>query len=116
MVMAKKKFKFEMWMLGALILPIGIGIAIYSASLQNSVELGGSCTDRQQCKAPADACMSLGGDSVCTVMCNPGCPAGFECVELDVTMQNQGGFHEMKGVRYCFTKQLAASLTAPGGS
>jgi hypothetical protein len=104
----KKKWRFETWMLGALIVPIGLGIAIHSFLQRDSVEIGGECSDREQCRAPADACMSVGERQVCTVECGSGCPAGLECVEMNVTLQNSAGFHDLNGVRYCLPHDLAA--------
>ena len=69
----RKRFKFETWMLGALILPIGLGIAIHSFMQRDSVDLGGECSDREQCKAPADACLEIEGQGVCTQQCAGPC-------------------------------------------
>jgi hypothetical protein len=110
---SKKPFKFESWMLGALIVPIGIAIAVTSAMKTDSVDLGGACSDRNECKKPADACMSVGDHEVCTMMCNPGCPSGFECAPIKVTLHNQAGFHDMEG-RYCFKPEVVAAMHGGG--
>ena len=109
----KKKRKLEAWMLGALIVPVGIGIAIYDAATAHTVPLGGECADRDDCAEPADACLSVGSRSVCTMQCAGSCPGGLACVGMDVTLQNAAGFHDLSGMRYCLPADMAAG--APGG-
>jgi hypothetical protein len=98
-VTVKKPFKFEMWMLGLIIVPIGIGISIYDAATEHTVPLGGECIDRDDCAAPADACLSIDSRSICTMQCGQ-CPAGFTCEDVAVTMHNRAGFHNLD-MRYC---------------
>ena len=104
-----KPFKFELWMLGLVIIPVGIVLSVISILKTNSVELGGACRTREECKAPAEACLPVGTQFVCAVSCGTRCPAGFKCVELNVSLKNATGFTEFVG-KYCLTPALAATV------
>ena len=90
----KKKFKFELWMLGLVIMPIGSGLSIYGSAKKGTVELGASCVQNDDCKEGAGfQCVSVDGASVCTKQCTPGsnsgnyaCPASFECATVDMSV------------------------------
>jgi hypothetical protein len=101
---AKKKFKFEMWMLGAVIVPIGLGIAVVSFMQRNSVEVGGSCSADEQCKK---------GDSggVCSNTCSSSsdCAAGLACTSIKVTLTNQAGSHDLGPQKYCLKAKGTAT-------
>lgn len=96
----KKGFKFQLWMVGALILPIGIGIAVRDVIKKNSIELGGECSDSEHCKS--GTCLT-GDVGQCTKTCSKldPCPSGFGCVPVNVTLHNQGGFHNLGTQTYC---------------
>ena len=96
----KKGFRFQLWMVGALILPIGIGIAIRDVMKKSSIELGGECSDSEHCKS--GTCLT-GDVGQCTKTCSKldPCPAGFGCVPVNVTLHNQGGFHNLGTQSYC---------------
>ncbi|MBS2017982.1 MAG: hypothetical protein JST00_34215 [Deltaproteobacteria bacterium] len=96
----KKGFKFQMWMLGALIVPIGIGIAVRDIVKKGSIELGGECSDSEHCKS--GTCLT-GDVGQCTKTCSKldPCPTGFSCQPVNVTLHNQGGFHNLGTQTYC---------------
>lgn len=96
----KKGFKFQMWMLGAIIIPIGIGFAVRDLLKKNSIELGGECSDSEHCKS--GTCLT-GDVGQCTKTCSKldPCPAGFGCHPVNVTLHNQGGFHNLGTQNYC---------------
>jgi hypothetical protein len=96
----KKGFKFQMWMLGAIIIPIGIGIAVRDVMKKSSIELGGECSDSEHCKS--GTCLT-GDVGQCTKTCSKldPCPAGFGCQPVSVTLHNQGGFHNLGTQNYC---------------
>jgi hypothetical protein len=98
-----------MWMLGLVILPVGIGIAIVSFMQRHTVEAGGSCSDDEQCKA--GSCLQSSGGGVCASSCSADkdCGSGFACTEVKVTLQNQGGFHDLGKQRYCLRGQRVSS-------
>lgn len=75
----------------------------FACNIPNSVDIGGECIDRQMCKSPSDACLSVDGNSYCSKMCSAAdpCPGDLACVQMDVTMQNAAGFHELPGMGYC---------------
>jgi hypothetical protein len=112
----KKPFKFETWMLGAAILPVIIGLAIWSFAKRGSVEVGGDCDNREQCKDPSTQCLQLGQAAefkqVCTAQCSPLCPAGLECVPISV--QYGGSFTGVTVPKdeYCFRPDIAQKLRA----
>lgn len=113
-----------MWMLGALIVPIGIGIAVRDVLKANTLELGDECSDSKHCKS--GTCLT-GEPSVCTQDCNAlkACPAGFTCQKVKVTLQNQAGFHDLGTQSYCFkasgaetasSSSAASSASAPASA
>lgn len=93
-VAEKKKFKFEFWMLGLAIIPIGISLSVYGSSKKGTVELGTQCVQNDDCKEGAGfQCVSVDGASVCAKQCTPGpnsgsygCPAPFECAGVDMSV------------------------------
>jgi hypothetical protein len=104
------KFKPKMWMLSALIIPIGIGLSIRDVLLGDSIPLGGDCSDSDHCKAPADTCLQTPAGDVCTMTCAT-CPDGFECTTINVTLKNSAGFHDLGGQNYCFPTAMAEQLS-----
>ena len=57
-----------------------------------SVELGGACKTSEQCKAPADTCMTIGDKSTCTMTCTKAepCPDTFVCAVTDPSNRKRG--------------------------
>lgn len=111
----KKPFRFQMWMLGALIVPVGIGFAVRDAMKADSIELGGSCSDSKHCKS--HTCLT-GGDGICTKTCSTldPCPAGFSCEPVQVTLKNQGGFHDLGKQLYCMKGAGGATASSAAAS
>ncbi|MBX3193326.1 MAG: hypothetical protein KF819_40465 [Labilithrix sp.] len=107
----KKKFRFQMWMLGAIIVPIGIGIAIRDVLKRGTIDLGGECSDSEHCKS--HTCLT-GEISVCTKSCSPfdPCPSGFSCDAVNVTLNNQAGSHNLGTQHYCMPSHGGASAAA----
>jgi len=87
--MAKGGFKFQMWMLGLLIIPIGIGISIVNVMQKGTVALGGDCTQNDDCSGGAQ-CIEVDGRSMCSTQCmagsSLGCPATFACASVDMSV------------------------------
>lgn len=105
----KRPFRFQMWMLGLLIIPIGIGLSIFGAMKEHSVELGGSCSADSECKA--GNCLS----GTCATTCSPSgnsCPSGFSCQGVQVQLHNQGGFHDLGTQYYCMKGSADDSKSA----
>jgi hypothetical protein len=81
-----------------------VGFAIFmivrGLVVSHSVELGGSCWNDDECKA--GSCL-VSDHNVCATMCSVAsdCPAGFACTAIRVTLQNQGGFHDLGPMKYC---------------
>src|SRR5258705_9553037 len=91
----KKPFKPQAWMVGALIVPFGLFMIVRGVLKTNSVELGGECGQRDECKYPADACLSLNGRSVCSKFCSDSCPNGLSCVGANISMNTGVGFNSI---------------------
>ena len=96
----KKPFKFEMWMLGALIGPIGITIAIVDAVKTNSAEIGEECVNAGRCKDGLQ-CVSGVCSKSCSLAGKNDCPSGYRCKKIKVTLKNQSGFHDLGEQPYC---------------
>jgi hypothetical protein len=93
--------------LGALIVPIGIGLAVWDASKRGSVAPGGACEDDEHCR-PGGNCLNLGPDeTLCAEMCSVGCDDGFRCVALPTQLKNASGFHDLGEVYFCLPESVA---------
>jgi len=104
----KQPFKPQAWMFGALVLPFGLFMIGRGILKTNSVELGGECGQRDECKPPADACLSVEGKSVCTKYCSAGkCPSGLSCVTIDVSMNTGVGTTNLPDQQYCLPAAMA---------
>ena len=86
----KKPFKFESWMLGALIIPIGIGISVINVMNKGTAALGASCSQNDDC-SKGGQCVNIDGKSQCTHQCSPGskspeyiCEQGFDCATISM--------------------------------
>jgi len=87
-------------MLGALIIPVGIGFSVRDVMKKSSIELGGECSDSDHCKS--HTCLT-GDIGACTKTCNrlDPCPPEFSCEQVSVTLQNQAGSHDLGAQGYC---------------
>ena len=103
----KKPFKPQAWMLGALIVPFGLFMIGRGVLRQNSVAVGGECSQRDECKAPADACLSLKGRSVCSMFCTDSCPNGLTCQTVDISMDTGAGFNDLPNQKVCLPADMA---------
>ncbi len=61
---------------------LALGLAGCNA---DTVELGGVCSDSDQCKDPSDTCMLVAGKQRCTMACSKEhrCPNGYVCPVTD---------------------------------
>jgi hypothetical protein len=100
-----------MWMLGALIIPVGIGFSVRDVMKKSSIELGGECSDSDHCKS--HTCLT-GEIGACTKTCNQldPCPAEFSCERVSVTLQNQAGFHDLGTQGYCLRAKAGSSTAS----
>lgn len=96
-------------MAGAIVVPFGLFMIGRGLLLQGSADLGEECSNRDECAAPADACLRIAGRGVCSVMCTDSCPTGLSCEQIDVSMNTGAGFVDMEGMRYCLPSELAPS-------
>lgn len=105
------KFRFQSWMLGALIVPVGIGLSARDVLKADSIELGGECSDSKHCKS--HTCLT-GGTSVCTQSCSKfdPCPNGFSCEAVSVTLRNSAGHHDLGDQSYCMRASVASVASA----
>ena len=98
------KKKFQAWMV---VVP---GVVIVGAFLflrRTSVELGGECLNPNECKRPAELCLSMvgTGKSICTESCgSAGCPDGLVCQQMDVEF---GSVTRRSRGSYCVPKSMA---------
>ncbi len=89
-------------MLGALILPIGLGIAGYDFLQRGSIPLGGECRDSEHC-ANSGKCLEGSEGGICVISCIGGCPDGFVCQQVEVTYTTtQRKAIDMGAMEYCF--------------
>lgn len=58
----------------------------------DSVELGGACTQPVECKDPADACVKVMGEALCTMACSATdpCPEDYSCARMDIQVKGSG--------------------------
>jgi hypothetical protein len=103
----KKPFKPQAWMFGALIVPFGLFMIGRGILKQNSVEVGGECSQRDECKAPADSCLSVDGRSFCSMFCTDSCPNGTKCVAIDLSMNTGVGVTNVPNQKVCLPADLA---------
>ena len=105
-----------MWMLGALIIPVGIGLSVRDVMLKSSIELGGECSDSDHCKS--HTCLT-GDVGACTKTCNrfDRCPENFSCEQVSVTLENQAGSHDLGAQGYCLrAKPGSPAASAPSAA
>lgn len=80
----------------------------------DSVELGGTCKQEVECKDPADTCMTLGTDTLCTLACSAeaACPDGYACARMDVRVEGEGGAGKAGAQGYCLADSRVGSHIA----
>ena len=80
----------------------------------DSVELGGACTQEVECKPPADTCMTLGADTLCTLACSAEspCPESFVCARMDVRVEGADGGGKAAAQGYCLAQSRVGSHVA----
>jgi hypothetical protein len=99
----KKGFKFQPWMGGAVVVPFGLFMIVRGILLTGSVDLGGECRNRDECKAPADSCLMTNAKSVCSKVCTGAsdCPGGLSCKKINVSMNTGSGVVDLPNMQYC---------------
>lgn len=80
----------------------------------DSVELGGACKQQVECKDPADTCMTLGTESLCSLACSAeqACPDGYACARMDVRVEGADGGGKAGAQGYCLVKSRVGSHIA----
>jgi len=81
-------------------------LATASCAQADSVELGGVCKQQVECKDPADTCMTLGSESLCTMVCSAetACPEGYACAKMDVRVEGDDGGGKAGERGYCLSE------------
>jgi hypothetical protein len=72
----------------------------------DTVELGGTCKQQEECKPPSDTCMTLGTETLCTLACSAksACPDGYACARMDVQVKGEGGASKADAQGYCLAE------------
>ncbi|MCX4245712.1 hypothetical protein [Paraliomyxa miuraensis] len=80
----------------------------------DSVALGGACKQQVECKDPADTCMTLGTESLCTLACSAeaACPDGYACARMDVRVEGEDGGGKAGAQGYCLAESRVGSHVA----
>lgn len=80
----------------------------------DSVELGGACKNEVECKDPADTCMTLGANTLCTLACSAEspCPEGYKCARVDVRVEGADGGDKASAAGYCLADARVGSHVA----
>jgi hypothetical protein len=88
-----------------------LSLATLSCAKPESVALGGACKEQVECKAPADTCMTLGTEMLCTVACSAeaACPTGHACAKMDVRVEGDDGAGKGGEQGYCLATSRVAS-------
>lgn len=81
-------------------------LAPLACAKPDSVELGGACKEAVECKDPADTCMTLGSELLCTMPCSAesACPDEYGCAKMDVRVEGEGGAGKAGESGYCLAK------------
>ncbi len=102
---ATTKKKFGFYIPAFVVLAAGIAMVGYEMLLHNSVPFGEPCRDSSHCTKPANTCISLdGSERICTKICTgpDSCPTGYACREIQVTLNDSDGVHNMGTMHYCY--------------
>lgn len=96
----------------ASLLPLLAGLA--GCPEPDSVALGGACKQEVECKDPADTCMTLGSESLCTMACSADtpCPEGYQCARMDVRVEGADGGGKTGAAGYCLADARVGSHVA----
>lgn len=80
----------------------------------DSVELGAACKQEVECKDPADTCMTLGADTLCTMACSAEmiCPEGYQCAKMQVRVEGADGADKAGAGGYCLADARVGSHVA----
>ncbi len=80
----------------------------------DSVELGAACKQQEECKDPADTCMTLGSESLCSMACSAesACPDGYACARMDVQVTGADGGDKAGPQGYCLAESRVGSHVA----
>lgn len=80
----------------------------------SSVALGGACKQQVECKDPADTCMTLGSEMLCTLACSADapCPEGYQCARMDVRVEGADGGAAAAAAGYCLADARVGSHVA----
>jgi hypothetical protein len=91
------------------LLPLLLGVV--ACAKPDSVELGGACKQQVECKDPADTCMTLGSEMLCTVSCSAeaACPESYACARMDVKVEGDGGAGKAGAQGYCLAESRLGS-------
>lgn len=80
----------------------------------SSVALGGACTQQVECKDPADTCMTLGSEMLCTLACSASspCPEGYQCARMEVRVEGADAGDAAAAAGYCLADARVGSHVA----
>lgn len=80
----------------------------------DSVALGGACKQEVECKDPADTCMTLGSESLCSMACSAEaiCPEDYACARMEVKVTGEGGEGKANAQGYCVAQSRIGSHIA----
>jgi len=81
-------------------------LALWGCPAADTIELGGTCKDSVECKDPADTCINVVGESLCTVACSAerACPDGYACARMDVRVEGADGGDRAVAQGYCLSE------------
>ncbi|MEM9463006.1 MAG: hypothetical protein AAGF11_53185 [Myxococcota bacterium] len=102
-------------------LPLTLLLGALGCPTPDSVELGGACKQQVECKEPADTCMTLGAESLCSMACSATapCPEGYACARMDIQVAGADGAGKADAQGYCLTKSRlgphVATIKPKGG-
>jgi len=92
------------WPCLSLLFPLLLGS--FGCAKPDSVELGAACKQSVECKAPADTCVNVVGEQLCTMACSAteACPEEYACARMDVRVEGADGAGKADAQGYCLTK------------
>lgn len=102
-------------------IPLVLLLGALGCPTPDSVELGGACKQQVECKDPADTCMTLGAESLCSMACSATavCPEGYACARMDIQVAGADGAGKADAQGYCLAKSRlgphVATIKPKGG-
>jgi hypothetical protein len=90
---------------GALVVPLIVGFAVWDASKRGSMAMGEVCEEDKYCES--GLCVAAGNTRLCAEMCSGQCRDGFTCVPTEAP-EDLGTVYY-----YCLPSELAPSHTTP---